>query len=584
MSLCQGTRTDIFFVSVNSRLIAIAGYANEMIANDSVKIFFEGRLDARSELIRHLSANVNATDSQLLLAAYLKWGQHCTDFLLGDFAFVIVDKSNENVFAACDPMNMYPLYYHLSSDGVCFSSRARLLADLPGVSREVDKIALMGWLSGWPDPQRSLFSHIHLLPSGHQLVWQDEKLRVNVFWQIDPAFSIRYPRLGDYASHLSDVLSQSVADRLRSKSEKITAQLSGGLDSTTVCAFAKQHLLKQNRQLTCLSHSYEETDNCNETGLIHEVITHLDIRESHFLSAETYVDLNFNALYPPDFDSPGTVLSPRYIEELNLVQALGADVMLTGSGGDEMVWGHSLTYFQRLRRGEVSVIAEVIRGSREFDLPVLSTLLQLFLKPMLPERMLQMMRVVRGKKKHALLPDWIPAAIIKRMNLDHHLFQESTVQFDNRALQARYEALRRTSTMSSVRSYQNVANSLGIEVRHPFFDRRLAEFSFAIPDDLWIRDNYPKWLLRKTINDKLPSSVVWKKNKVIFNRFFGKVIAQQADLIRHILSNTQLQDMGFIDNKKLLNSFDLVVKSKGRHLNVELLYALLTQIWFQKYF
>ena len=155
--------------------------------------------------------------------------------------------------------------------------------------------------------------------------------------------------------------------------------------------------------------------------------------------------------------------------------------------------------------------------------------------------------------------------------------------FKNPALQARYEALRRNSTLNSVRSYQRAGASYGIDVRHPFFDRRLAEFSFAIPDDLWIRENRPKWLLRRVMDQHLPASVCWNKKKVIFDSFFGNILRTQAGNIRNILSDTRLQEMGLVDNKRLLAAFDASVNSPQASLNVDLLYALLTQIWFQKY-
>ena len=74
----------------------------------------------------------------------------------------------------------------------------------------------------------------------------------------------------------------------------------------------------------------------------------------------------------------------------------------------------------------------------------------------------------------------------------------------NPALQARYDALKWSSTINSVRSYGQAGAACGIDVRHPFFDTRLAEFSFAVPDELWIREGYPKWLLRRTMDGMLP--------------------------------------------------------------------------------
>ncbi|MBA1330057.1 hypothetical protein QQ73_02325 [Candidatus Endoriftia persephone str. Guaymas] len=267
---------------------------------------------------------------------------------------------------------------------------------------------------------------------------------------------------------------------------------------------------------------------------------------------------------------------------MELLKAAGANVLLTGSGGDEMVWGHSLTYGSRLLRGDLRAVWEVISGCREMQLPLLQTLLQVFVKPFIPESVKNGIRGFRGSPSSSRLPPWIPATTVKRLNLEERLFGKSSTQFKNPALQARHDALARTSTINSVRSYQQAGLAYGIDVRHPFFDRRLAEFSFAIPDDLWIRDNYPKWLLRKTMDGRLPDSVCWNRQKVTFDRFFGKLIRDQSENIRAILSDTRLQDMGLLDNARLLKAFDDLVKGEPA-LNVDLLYVLMGQIWFQKY-
>ena len=85
------------------------------------------------------------------------------------------------------------------------------------------------------------------------------------------------------------------------------------------------------------------------------------------------------------------------------------------------------------------------------------------------------------------------------------------------------------------------------------------------------------------MDGRLPDSVVWNRQKVTFNRFFGGVITNQADTIRAILSDTRLQDIGLVDNARLLAAFERVVASGGQQLNVDLLYALLTQVWFQQH-
>lgn len=547
-------------------------------------MFAQARIDNRDELIATLGAVADPlSDEQLILAAYLRWGRDCAQRLIGDFAFVVWDSQARTLFAACDPMQMCTLYFAEIPEGLGVASSVMGLIRETGIVPMLDRIAITSWAAGWPDPNRSMFANLRMLPAGHWL-WADASgVRMQKFWDIDPGRHIRYAAIGDYQDHLATLLRRCVGDRLRTAAPVIAAQLSGGMDSTSVCAMAVAALRGSDQRLVSLSHSYAATRECDESERIDETAQFLGIAQRHWLPAETHVDKDFRALYPPALESPGTVCSPRYADELALVQKIGADVLLTGSGGDEMVWGHSLTYTQRLRRGDLGVIAEVIRGSRAIGLPVLATLLQLFIRPLVPESLKRLRRRALRRPLESGLPAWIPQTAVRELDLYRVLFPASEVQFDNPALQARYDALKRTSTFNSVRSYERVASDFAVDVRHPFFDRRLAEFSFAIPDDLWLRENYPKWLLRRTMDGRLPDSVVWNRQKVTFNRFFGGVITNQADTIRAILSDTRLQDIGLVDNARLLAAFERVVASGGQQLNVDLLYALLTQVWFQQY-
>ena len=222
-------------------------------------------------------------------------------------------------------------------------------------------------------------------------------------------------------------------------------------------------------------------------------------------------------------------------------------------------------------------------------LPVGATLINLFAKPLLPAALKRPVRKLLGKSEQSTLPDWVRGTVSEQLLLGdaagapNATSLNAATEFRNPALQARYQALKHTSTFNSVRSYRRAGAQYGIDVRHPFFDRRLAEFSFAIPDDLWIRDNRPKWLLRRAMDQHLPASVCWNQKKIIFDTFFGKLLRSQADTIREILSDTRLQEMGLVNNERLLAAFEKSIGGAQASLNVDLLYALLTQIWFQKY-
>jgi len=142
----------------------------------------------------------------------------------------------------------------------------------------------------------------------------------------------------------------------------------------------------------------------------------------------------------------------------------------------------------------------------------------------------------------------------------------------------------KTSTKQSVyKSRENRVNEYGIDVRHPFFDIDVVEFSFAIPDKMLIRGSYPKWLLRKTMEKHLPESVVWNKHKTVFDHHFANLVRANEQELRDLLSHRGLHDLGLLDNDILLREFEELVNNPNRHLNVDMLYAILTQSWYQNH-
>ncbi len=459
-----------------------------------LRLLADARIDNRPELWDLLKGapyladtlNQDFCDALAILAAYARWGQRATEHLIGDYAFVIYDSRHQRLFAACDPMNMRTLYYRRRRHGLCLASDAAQLLNLPDVGHALNQQALGLWVSGYPDPALSMYADIERLRPGHSLSASPDGLRVRKFWDLEPRKKIRHRRVDDYSDELNALLQRAVDDRLRPAKNAATTQMSGGMDSTTVTALARQSLDSSQKTLTVLSHRYAAGTAQDESATIDTVAAYLGLKDHQTVDAQAHLHLPYAELYPPHADSPGTVLSPRYHDDLTIAQDAGASVLLTGSGGDEMCWGHSLSYAKRLKRGDLRALTEVLRGTREYGLPLRQTLRGLFVTPLLPRGLVTRLRNRAGGTS----PAWIDNATRQRLGLDEHIehFSAEPGKDIDPVFAARYNALRWSSTIHSVRSHAMVGRQYGIEVSHPFFDSRIAEFSFAIPDDLWLGD------------------------------------------------------------------------------------------------
>lgn len=576
----------------------------ETSLDELIHVICNCRLDNKKDLLADIVAPKSSvkksdtlsasTDSSLLALLYRRFNRKLPSQLKGNFSYVIWDDELQELHAAIDPFNTGSLFYMQVDDAFYVAADAQVLASHPDVDLTVNKRAIAQWLSGRPDPNISMFNEIKRLPNGHQLVWRNNTVEVSRFWDVSTDKRIRYANTDEYKQHFFDLLSQSVANRLIASSNTsainnrpVFTQMSGGMDSTSVTAITNIESKKNNQTLHTLSHSYKRTQSCDEMSNINDMIAKLDLANPHFVELDKFDDIGFTELYPTDFDNPGIVLSPKYHEELALMQSLKANVLLTGNGGDEVCWGHSSSYRSRLYKGELGVINEVVKACGELNQPVASSLIKLFVKPLVPHTMQNLIRFALNKPRVSRtdnITDNVSSAWLTDESLG--LLEEDVMAnpFSKRfepAKFARYHSLKTTSTYNSMRSYQKVANQYGVDVRHPFFDTEVVDFSFAIPEKMLIQGSYPKWLLRKTMEEYLPESVVWNKHKTVFDHHFANLVRSNEEELRTLLSHRGLHDLGLLDNSVLLREFDELVRNPNRHLNVDMLYAILTQTWYQ---
>jgi asparagine synthetase B (glutamine-hydrolysing) len=500
----------------------------------------------------------------------------------GPFCVLAWHHKSQTLQASRDPLNQQDLYFAKYKDAVVVSNSMPLLKAALPIPLSLNKDSLAHWLGGQPNPELSMYNEIQVLKFGAYLqVSQHGHMSTKLFWDIDPHQIIRFGSDIEYQQYFTYLLTESTHKHMGNKSKIIASQMSGGLDSTSITAIANNRMEEQQGKCIALSHVYTHSDACNEAELIAAMQEHLHLNDTLVLPVDEGKHRDFMALYPTHMESPGTVLSPRYHQELAAIANLGATTLLTGSGGDEMCWGHASAYTQRLQQGEWKVIAEVYKACKITGIPFTSVFRDLFIKPFIPEALLNLGRKLKGTNR-SQLPQWLSPEASQRVNdcnLDNNPFDPHREPMNH----ARYHGLKTTSTYNSMRSYRAVADQYGITVAHPFFDARIAEFSFAIPPNQLIRGPYPKWLLRNAMKHLLPKSVCWNLNKVTFDNHFGQLVKDNAAPLRELLQHRQLEELGLLDTESLLNQFDAAVAGKKAAVHVDLLYAILTQRWLQQH-
>ena len=387
-----------------------------------------------------------------ILRAYQTWGEDCVNHLIGDFAFAIWDERDQRFFCARDHFGVKPFFYTYIDNEFAFSTSLNELLHNPKVSDTLNETAIGDYLLFGvnQDLSTTIFKDIQRLPPGHTLTVANGSIKIRRYWSPETAKEIRYRNPESYVEHFSELLSQAVADRL--PADRVAIMMSGGLDSTSIAAIARNQL----KDVQACTVVYDSLIPDEERHYSTVAANHLGISIEH-LNADRYS--LFDEQMPGDMDQPEPfLLSPltgQFHDLLRLCANFG-QVALTGYDGDA---------FMNERRPSRFRIRSRLNG-------------------------------LLGKRTPApALPEWIDESFAKRTNLHERLNQPSVNPANplNPICTALFEG------------YDPGATKLALEVRHPFMDVRLVEYLFSIPVHPWRRN---KHILRQAMKDQLPGAVL----------------------------------------------------------------------------
>jgi asparagine synthase (glutamine-hydrolysing) len=337
-------------------ILDLAGGQQPMAnADKSVWLSFNGEIfnyiELRDELIARGRRFATNSDTEVILQLYDELGPDCVTKLNGDFAFALWDARRRRLMLARDRMGVRPLFYTRHKGTLYFASEVKALLEVPGVSAELDPIALDQIFTFWfPLAPRTAFKGIEELKPAHVLIADAHGVDVRPYWTLD------YPRLGEEGPHdaraeaaLVDEVEHLLLDatRIRLRADvPVGAYLSGGLDSSLVAAAAKRFVSNRLRtfSLTFESAEFDESEYqqrmVRALGTAHEsvVCTTADI-------ARLFPEAIRHGEKPILRTAPTPLLALSDLAHRN-----GFKVVLTGEGADEVFAGYDLFKEAKLRR------------------------------------------------------------------------------------------------------------------------------------------------------------------------------------------------------------------------------------------
>jgi asparagine synthetase B (glutamine-hydrolysing) len=250
-------------------------------------------------------------------------------------------------------------------------------------------------------------------------------------------------------------------------------------------------------------------------------------------------------------------------------------VLLMGHGGDDLLRGSSLACAERLRAGDLSVVGEVARHARSQREPLMRSLYRYFGRPHLPARADFLLRSMMKIQQRELLPSWI--------NRRNEALRPQRI-FANPVQQDIYENLLGVPWYwRLVNWHERSAASFGIEVRHPFLDRRLFEYVLAIPGEQLFRLGWSKNLLRRSMTGILPEKIRLRERKTRFTAFLDFAMkGRGASEIQEIVRDPLSADLRFLERKSLNEAYLRFLDQGTDETRRALWYAITLEIWLRR--
>lgn len=451
------------------------------------------------------------SDTEVLLAAYIEFGERCLDYFDGMFAFAIWDPFKNIVFLARDRFGEKPLYYLQNKDMFIFASEIKALKVL-GIPVMTDPKMIHSYLFGGKihddmDLSKTFFTNIKQLQAGHYAILSDSQLKCFNYWKLESTVStITY---NDAVNRFLELLTTSLKRRMRSD-VPIGTSLSGGLDSSVIAS-----LINKSRDVNFATFSAKFPGFAKDESKYIEYVRN-GIFSTNFDIIPSEKDINSSLKSVLSIqDEP--VLSPSMVVQdlvMRCARQNGVKVLLDGQGADEILGGY--TGFIDTRVLELLSTLSV-KSAGKFILDFLrfnngnevnsnfSRMKKMAAKTFIGIGNIQRIQgiMLETRIKNKTLLDFLREYQVDYSIKPHNSLKEH-LEYD----------LIRGGLVDLLRFADRNSMANSVEVRLPYLNHELVEFLFSLNAAHFIKNGRTKSILRDASVDFLDSRVLYRKEKI----------------------------------------------------------------------
>lgn len=447
------------------------------------------------------------SDTEVLLKAYLQYGEECLHKFNGMFAFAIHDSQQQSLFLARDRVGIKPLYYTIIDSTIYFASEIKALLAIPLVKPTINYQSLFDYLvfNRTDIYDETFYNEIKRIPKGHYATFRTNELRLTQWWSPEKIPHKNFEdNLEEILEEVKEILVSAVQLRMRSD-VPVGSCLSGGLDSSILVGilFTHHEVDKDYPTFTASFPGYP----IDETKYIDELGAKYPLRNLRtFPTAKTVYDGLRDFVYANDEPTTSSSFYAQF-EVMRLAKEHGVTVLLDGQGGDENFAGyhyfHGFNLYGLLKEKRALLFSsELLRSLfRRQDKSAYQTLLfQIFPDQVKKQLLLKTIAYLKPDFFH----EFIDMSRIYTEFFDADGLNKSIV----RHFQYKLEHLLRMEDRNSM--------AFSLEARVPYLDYRLIEYLLSLSANLKIKDGETKYLQKRALGHYTTATILNRRDKIGF--------------------------------------------------------------------
>jgi len=540
----------------------------------------DGRIDNHRELCQLLGiADGEIADSQIVLAAFERWGAECFSKIVGDWALALWSCQDRSLFLARDHAGTRTIYFKESNGDIIWSTCLEtFFVDSP--ERNVDEVFAACYLSGQKTFDRTPYKEIGVVWPAHYFVFYDGRLTCTAYWQHMVTDTIRYRTDADYKEHFLSLFEQAVERRI-GPGAPILAHLSGGMDSSSIVCMADRLCRKGG---TGLAQSVDTVSYLDDTEPSWNERPFVSVVEAARGKTGIHIENSFSdyLFEPPDLQDgqdliPGKDRASQKREEHFelLTDSQSYRVILSGIGGDELLGGVPTALPELADYLVAGHFHELVQKAIAWCLATRIPVWHLLSETLMYTISLysQPNRIARKQ------PPWL-TPYLRRLSDDHvsqHLPLSRGFRFAPSALSnaAAWASILNTLTQIAP------AHQVRREYRYPYLDRDLVDFLLRIPREQLVRPGRRRFLMRNALKGIVPAEILERRRKAVLIREPLITLQTARERIKKLFTESALAEMQLLNRDAFLSAIDAAATDGTLVWMADIAGTILLELWLQ---